>query len=82
MKKSENFLKGFRNDKISFGNFLMTFVFHFIKVLLYLVDLLLYLVAVENVEQMKYILNAFRRFYERKQVVLCNCVVFHFFVRM
>jgi hypothetical protein len=57
----------------------MTFVFHFIKVLLYLVDLLLYLVAVENVEQMKYILNAFRRFYERKQVVLCNCVVFHFF---
>ena len=82
MKKSENFLKGFRNDKISFGNFLMTFVFHFIKVLLYLVDLLLYLVAVEIVEQMKYILNAFRKFYERKQVVLCNWVVFHFVVRM
>ncbi len=60
----------------------MTFVFHFIKVLLYLVDLLLYLVAVEIVEQMKYILNAFRRFYERKQVVLCNCVVSHFVVRM
>ena len=60
----------------------MPFVFHFINALFCLVDLLLYLVAVENVEQMMYILNAFRRFYERKQVVLCNCVVFHFFVRM
>ena len=60
----------------------MSFVFHFINALFCLVDLLLRLIAVENVEQMKYIEFAFRRFYERKQVVLCNCVVFHFFVRM
>ena len=60
----------------------MSFVFHFINALFCLVDLLLRLIAVENVEQMKYIEIAFRRFYERKQVVLCNCVVFHFVVRM
>ena len=60
----------------------MSFVFHFINALFCLVDLLLRLIAVENVEQMKYIEFAFRRFYERKQVVLCNCVVFHFVVRM